>query len=134
MIFFYLFYLSLNSVRNWRKTLLLRQPMKTCHVVICLFPQLLSPFLDFLSLSVPFELYPFSMASNPLLFPTLIHASTQWQWAFKFESKKRARKQAHQPKKVRVFRSVWNVYLKIENYYLKIFIEIYVDEKMCWNV
>ena len=107
-----LFSLNLNSVRNWHKTLLLRQPMKTCHVVICLFSKFLSYFLDFVSLSVPSELsllasffffFPFSIASNPLLFPILIHASTQWQWAFKSEIKKRARKQAHQPQKVRAF-------------------------------
>ena len=61
-----LFSLNLNSVRNWHKTLLLRQPMKTCHVVICFFSQFLSSFLDFVSLSVPSEL---SLLASFFYFP-----------------------------------------------------------------
>ena len=30
--------------------------------------------------------------------------------------------------------SVWYMYLKIENYCLKIFVKIYIDEEVCENI
>ena len=34
---------------------------------------------------------------------------------------------------VKYLGSVWYMYLKIENYYLKIFVKIRVNEKVHWN-
>ena len=54
LLFFPIFSKRLNSVRSWRKALLLRQPMKTGHVILLLdVHSSTSLFCFFLSLPVP---------------------------------------------------------------------------------